>query len=358
MTTEWLGGGFMIALAAVLWLVYLVPSWFRSRQYLATERNAVRLQQTLRILAETSEMPDEVRVEASARRIAEQERILKHRVAEQQAEAIPAAVRTADRLRRSRAVTAGVLALSIAVAVLGGMQAVYTGAWIILVGGVISSVVAIAVLVKLSTAGRRLKLPRPALQAAPAFVDHAETGDEYDERDEFDEFDGADVDAEGDELEEGSPVSSWIPVAVPRPLYLAGGAAAPLGLESTSFSAEQTPDAAAHATSAGSLARAAADGFAETDSAADAQADPDAEATAAAARTHQESLLRAAAEAEEALRARLAAEHETVAELPAPKPVAEPAPAAPSRFARMGIVDDDTTSHLDLDAVLAARRAG
>ncbi|MDO9398945.1 MAG: hypothetical protein Q7T71_20560, partial [Herbiconiux sp.] len=102
MTTEWLSGGFMIALAAVLWLVYLVPSWFRSRQYLATERNAVRLQQTLRILAETAEVPEEVRIEANARSIAEQERILKHRTAERAAEAVPPAVRTADRLRRSR----------------------------------------------------------------------------------------------------------------------------------------------------------------------------------------------------------------------------------------------------------------
>jgi hypothetical protein len=348
MTTEWLGGGFMIALAAVLWLVYLVPSWFRSRQYLATERNAVRLQQTLRILAETAEMPDEVRVEANARSIAEQERILKHAVAEREAEAVPAAVRTADRLRRSRAITAAVLALSVAVAVLGGMQAVYTGAWIILVGGVLASVVSIAVLVKLAKAGRRLKLPRPLTLVAPEFVDHADG--------EHDDDDLADDDFSDDEADADSaaPQSSWVPVAVPRPLYLAGAARAPLGLENTVVDA--APDAAGRVS--GDDERAAGDARI---------ADPDAERTAAAAAasaaaaetSHRESLLRAAAEAEEVLRARLVAEHESVAELPTAPAVrsAEPAPV-PSRFARMGIVDDDTSSHLDLDAILARRRAG
>ncbi|BDZ63634.1 hypothetical protein [Agromyces mangrovi Wang et al. 2018] len=41
----------------MLWIAYLLPSWVRRGQYLATERNTVRLQQTLRILAETSETP-------------------------------------------------------------------------------------------------------------------------------------------------------------------------------------------------------------------------------------------------------------------------------------------------------------
>ena len=51
------GGGAIIAFAAVLWLLYLAPTWMRRRQYLTTERTAVRLQQTLRILAETAEVP-------------------------------------------------------------------------------------------------------------------------------------------------------------------------------------------------------------------------------------------------------------------------------------------------------------
>jgi hypothetical protein len=71
-----LGGGVLVAVAATLWIAYLLPSWLRRRQYLATERNAVRLQQTLRILAETAETPEEVRVEMTTRDVATQERIL------------------------------------------------------------------------------------------------------------------------------------------------------------------------------------------------------------------------------------------------------------------------------------------
>ncbi|MCU1404876.1 MAG: hypothetical protein JWQ43_1179, partial [Glaciihabitans sp.] len=67
----------MFAAAAGLWLVYLMPTWFRRREYLATERNAVRLQQTLRVLAETSEVPTLVRAETNAHSIAVHERTLR-----------------------------------------------------------------------------------------------------------------------------------------------------------------------------------------------------------------------------------------------------------------------------------------
>lgn len=70
------GGGVLVAVAAALWVAYLLPSWWRRRQYNATERNAVRLQQTLRILAETAETPEPVRLEATAREVAAQQRIL------------------------------------------------------------------------------------------------------------------------------------------------------------------------------------------------------------------------------------------------------------------------------------------
>ncbi|WP_234659544.1 hypothetical protein [Agromyces marinus] len=71
-----IGGGVLVAVAATLWIAYLLPSWLRRRQYLNTERNAVRLQQTLRILAETAEAPEEVRTGVTAREVAAQERIL------------------------------------------------------------------------------------------------------------------------------------------------------------------------------------------------------------------------------------------------------------------------------------------
>ncbi|MFB2554844.1 hypothetical protein [Herbiconiux liangxiaofengii] len=337
MTTDWLSGGFIIALAAVLWLAYLLPSWFRSRQYLATERNAVRLQQTLRILAETAEVPQEVRIEANARSIAEQERILKHRSAQRELHAVPVAVRTADRLRRSRAVTSLVLAVSLSVAVLGGMQAVYTGAWIILIGGVIATVASVAVLVRLAKAGRRLRLPIAYADLALESPDLVDFGDSFEQgsTDAASSFEETATDA--DERTAGDIASGWVPVAVPRPLYLARAAAAPLGL--------------------GDADDAADDEYLDTSRTAEL-----AEATARASREradpgHHESLRRAAAQSEAALRARLDAAGETVTELPV-APAAPVVAAVPSRFSRMGIVEGDTESHLDLDAVLARRRAG
>ncbi|MDO9397419.1 MAG: hypothetical protein Q7T71_12795, partial [Herbiconiux sp.] len=85
-----------------------------------------------------------------------------------------------------------------------------------------------------------------------------------------------------------------------------------------------------------------------------------ASAVAAAAEAHQESLRHAAAESEAALRERMRAQLEMVAELPVAATEADDAASRvgpPSRFARMGIVEGDTSAHLDLDAVLARRRA-
>ena len=69
-----LGTSLVLIVAVVLWVAYLVPVWTRKREYLATERNAIRLQQTLRIMAESAESPEEVRIEADARTIAVQQK--------------------------------------------------------------------------------------------------------------------------------------------------------------------------------------------------------------------------------------------------------------------------------------------
>lgn len=69
-----LGTTLVLIIAVVLWVAYLVPVWTRKREYLATERNAIRLQQTLRIMAESAEAPEEVRLEADARTIAVQQK--------------------------------------------------------------------------------------------------------------------------------------------------------------------------------------------------------------------------------------------------------------------------------------------
>src|SRR5882757_1839601 len=71
------GTAIMIAIAAALWFAYFVPTWMRRREYLDTERTATRLQQTLRVMAETAELPDQVRVEVSSRDAARHERLLR-----------------------------------------------------------------------------------------------------------------------------------------------------------------------------------------------------------------------------------------------------------------------------------------
>jgi len=76
-----LGGGVLLAVAAALWLVYLVPNWLRRSEYLATERNAVRLQQTIRVLAETAETPEAVRLENAAKARALEARLRQRPVA-------------------------------------------------------------------------------------------------------------------------------------------------------------------------------------------------------------------------------------------------------------------------------------
>jgi hypothetical protein len=54
--------------------MYLVPLWLKRSEYYATERNAARLGQTLRLLATTSEASHELTAELRARSIAKKER--------------------------------------------------------------------------------------------------------------------------------------------------------------------------------------------------------------------------------------------------------------------------------------------
>lgn len=86
MTSGVFGGGVIFVVAALLWAAVLVPSWVRRREFRAAEQNALRLQRTLRVLAETAEVPTEVRVEATAREALAQERLLRTAQKRQDAE--------------------------------------------------------------------------------------------------------------------------------------------------------------------------------------------------------------------------------------------------------------------------------
>ncbi len=219
-----LGGGAIIALAAVLWLVYLTPSWLRRREYLRTERTAVRLQQTLRALAETAEVPDEVRAEVSARSVADQHRALREaaRRAERVARPRSAAAErvltrggrgprrprdraqavqelTTARLRRSRVLAANVLVVGVTLLGWGVSDLASGGGLEFLAAGVVVALLAVGLLQRASTVA--------AAHRAVDAVDQAVVVPE--QQRSFTDW------------QQGEPSRpTWTPVPLPRPMYL------------------------------------------------------------------------------------------------------------------------------------------
>lgn len=215
------GGGLMVAVAAALWLAYLVPSWLKRQQYLATERNAVRLQQTIRVLAETAEIPEELRALASSKtarlktvpstqapstlapsKTARSKTVRSRPVRDESSER-DARPRVSRRLRQSRAVTTLVLGLAL---ILGVGQAVAivsggAGSWLLVAIAGLAAVTSLAVL------GRLARRSRPAA-AAPVIAPRT-------------------VSARQDSAAPAAP-AAWTPVAVPKPLYLSRATAPPL----------------------------------------------------------------------------------------------------------------------------------
>ncbi len=169
-----LGGGVIVLVATLLWLVYLLPSVHSRRQYDAAERNAVRLNQALRVLAETSETPEEVRLELSARTAMAQQRLARQALAErenaaleqarvdlEQARAERAAVRAHPDARRARArrrtrfaiTLSGVVGLGLAA--WGVWDLLSTGSQIALWAGGATVVVAALLLQRMAAVGAR-----------------------------------------------------------------------------------------------------------------------------------------------------------------------------------------------------------
>jgi hypothetical protein len=300
-----LGSSAVLVLAAVLWFVYLIPTWLRRREYLATERNAVRLQQTLRIMAETAQVPREVHAESTARSVVAQQRILRkeqrveHVISRAQeelvaraaarrlAEARPmitAVARTspdaARRLRRSRAVTSLVLFMGV-VATLSGIAPAVSGSAGLLVTGIIVVAASLALLDQMARVARSRRELARTLTRAPVVRSRATHIEQP--------------------LRQAPASTGWMPVPLPKPLYLSAPAPAVATLEGRERELLE--------------------------------------------------LREAAAKAEQALReAQIAANVTPIIRAESDQP-------APSRFARMGLVDELDASVTDLDAVLRRRRA-
>lgn len=69
-----MGTTLALIIAGALWLIYLAPALRRNREFEATQKNAVRINQALRAFAETTETPDEVVAELSHREAAIRQR--------------------------------------------------------------------------------------------------------------------------------------------------------------------------------------------------------------------------------------------------------------------------------------------
>jgi hypothetical protein len=214
-----LGGGIMLAIAAGLWLVYLVPSWLKRREYMATERNAVRFQQTIRVLAETTEAPTQALRRAPAGPVAVGRPV-------QPAPRPAPQVLAAQRLRRTRMLATVVLLGSIVVALIqavvmltGGAAA---GSWLVLGAAGITALCTVALLGRLAEVSRARRTPR-AERRSQGVVDH--------------------------QFETAAPASvrtEWTPVPVPKPMYLSRGEA-PVARASSTDLAESLRRAAMEA---------------------------------------------------------------------------------------------------------------
>lgn len=325
------GTAIMLALAAVLWFLYLLPSWMRRREFLATERNATRLQRAIRVMAEAAEAPVELRVEATAREAARTERLLaqerrraeaearaeahaaelRARVAERRAaELARVAHRTASvpapgplaaapvhsavaRLRRARRLAGLLLLAGLATA---GVQlwlmattGIASGAWLVLGASALAAAISLRLQRRVAARMRSLVAApaAPARRAASSLVDLAPA--------------------------EAVSERAWTPVPVPKPLYLERGEAPRVPVEPP-VSAEE-------------LLRAAAQ-----------------EAERALAAAHAEP---------EVVRFR---PREGVPAASASAPTADAASGS-SRFAAMGLIDGIDTASPDLDEVLRRRRS-
>jgi hypothetical protein len=178
-----LSGGVIVLVAVLLWMLYLLPSWRGRFQYNAAERNAVRLNQALRILAETSETPNEIRVELTARTALAQQKLAKRMLSEREAAELEslrqelAATRADPVVRRARArrrvrMVATVASLAGTVGIgLGIWQLLATGSALLLwVGGSMVFVGAVALQRMAAVAVRAARIVQRSESAVPERV--------------------------------------------------------------------------------------------------------------------------------------------------------------------------------------------
>ncbi|WP_423494129.1 hypothetical protein IM711_12135 [Microbacterium esteraromaticum] len=176
-----LSGGVIVLVAVLLWALYFLPSWRGRHQYYAAERNAVRLNQALRVLAETSETPEEVRLELTARTAHAQQKLAKRVQAEKEnarlemlRQELAAArqdplVRQARARRRVRLAASSMLVLGLTLLSLGIWPLMANGSWLAAASGLALMVLGVTVLARMARVARRAaRRARPQIVAADA----------------------------------------------------------------------------------------------------------------------------------------------------------------------------------------------
>ncbi|WP_194763670.1 hypothetical protein [Microbacterium sp. UFMG61] len=184
-----LSGGVIVLVAVLLWMLYLLPSWRGRFQYDAAERNAVRLNQALRVLAETSETPDEVRLELNARTALAQQKLAKRVQSERESAELEKlrqelaatradpVIRQARARRRVRVAATSLLLVGLAVAGLGVWQLIVVQTQLLIwLGGALAIGATVVLQRMASVASRAARRPAqvvaaPAPRVAPALHD-------------------------------------------------------------------------------------------------------------------------------------------------------------------------------------------
>ncbi|MFD5599282.1 hypothetical protein ACFWHR_04415 [Leucobacter sp. NPDC058333] len=361
MTGGVLGGGVIFVIAALLWGAVLVPNWARRREFRAAEKNALRLQRTLRLLAETSEVPQEVRLEATAREALAHERMLRSAqkrqeaerraaLAEAEADQVRAEIRAqqmqrkqaaAQRSAKLRKPAARRVRATAALGALLGLIGVLVGAGLaiggsgpsLLIGAVALFAASSGALVLLAP-GRTRVQSTPAEQVTSAIATAVvETAPQQEEI-----LDPAIAAAAHAETQRAAAERIELARALAR-TRARGAAERPVTQENQTDSMLLREVRQQLATGGGATAGAAGAAAAASASA----VDPRAAAAAAAADDQARQQARAFEEARQREQARVRAEQAKQE-------------AASNRFRGMGVVGDTATGMPDLDAVLRRRR--
>ncbi|KJL31359.1 hypothetical protein RS86_03481 [Microbacterium azadirachtae] len=211
-----LSGGVIVLVAALLWLLYFLPSWRGQHQYDAAERNALRLNRALRVLAETSEAPREVELELNARTALAQQKLARRlqtdreqadlqRLREQLAatHADPA-FRRARARRRTRLTATVLFVLALGAVGVGVWQLMAAGSSFLLWAGGAVALLALLMLQRMAAVARRTARRAARLVAQP---------------------EAKDMPAREAELHDQGP-RTWTPRTLPEPLVSVAGSRA------------------------------------------------------------------------------------------------------------------------------------